>query len=645
MHHILLVNPGTDAGADHYSAVSRIHGHDAVAFIPPLALATLAALTPAGFTVDIWDEAVRGPLTADQDLSRYDMVGVTGYQAHYKAMKRIAATVRVHGVLLIAGGPGVSAAPENYTAHFDVIFIGEAENTWPRFLADWAQGRHQREYRQIVKPDVVDSPPPDWSAVAADMHRYFLGAVQTTRGCPFDCEFCDVIFLYGRRPRHKRVDQVLAEVAALQKLGVKGIFLCDDNLYGHPAFARDLLNGLIALNRTFPAPMRFTTQITVNVARNPEMLELLADANFDHLYIGVETPDAGALKEANKPQNKASELVGDIRRIHEHGIAVRAGMIVGFDHDDAGIFDTQFRFLHEAGVPIATVNMLKAPIGTKLWTRLLAERRILSDGSGLHEEIDSMRYSQTNVLPAQLSRRELMRGLLELMERLADWGNFARRVSVFISTVTRAPRIPAPPPDPKAQLSALEQLLGAFTGQPEVQKIVTGLLMRAQLTKPFLVSRIFSLVFQQVGIVGLVAQLRREIEEQIALEAAITDYTTLINRSPIPIPEPFRRDFPEIFPDLYDHLKAGLADGSRLPWAMGEVVKDFVIRWGASYTGLEPHHRVDLTEIADRLLASLPAGDGREAFPGEATDDPQAVATLRKEILKTVEIDLRRLTA
>ena len=223
--------------------------------IAPLGCATVAALTPDTYEVDIWDEDARGQIQADTSVGDYDIIGVSllfsalAYQARFLGLH-----LKKEGTVVVAGGPGISSAPEEFRPFFDALFVNEAERTWPQFLRDYEQGSVKKEYRQVEKPELSESPAPKWSAIEQELERYEWASVQTTRGCPFDCEFCDVIYLFGRKQRHKSVEQVVKEVKGLEGMKARGIFFADDEFVGDAKYTKKLLEELI--RRTMGSPGR-----------------------------------------------------------------------------------------------------------------------------------------------------------------------------------------------------------------------------------------------------------------------------------------------------------------------------------------------------------------------------------------------------
>jgi radical SAM superfamily enzyme YgiQ (UPF0313 family) len=643
MKNILLVNPDIESLVAPFEAITRLPTLDKRTFMTPLALSTLAALTPEDINVEIWDEAVQGRVHEAANLKQYDLVGVTGYVAHYQGAIRVARFFKRQGIPVAGGGPAVSASPERYRDDMDVLFIGEAEYTWPQFLADWQAGTHQKEYRQVIKPDVTQSPLPNWKSLHGTLTHYMVGGVQTTRGCPFDCEFCDVIFLYGRKPRHKTVDQVLAEVTALAKTGeIDGIFFCDDNFIGNPHYAKDLLKALIPVNNSFEKPIAFHTQVTLNVAKDDELLALMADANFGTLFIGIETPNKAALRETNKPTNYNTDIVADVHKILSYGLAIKGGMIVGFDHDDLDIFDQQFEFIQEACIPIPAINVLKIPVGTKLWSRMLKERRVIVARDNATRYVESIR-AQTNLIPKLMTRSQLMAGYRDLLKKTDDWDSFAQRIKGFVSLIKRQPQVrPIAISEDRSRV-VLQHLRDTVT-DPKAGPAIFDILSHTRQVAPFMLRKVVGLVLQHLGAAEMSVHLQAALDKQIAMENAIPSYEPYIDRRPILIPDGFEAGYKTVFPSLYQKVVDHLADQSQLPEALIEVFTDFLTRWGEGFTHMEDHHIVALNEIADRTIAQRneEQATSRVVRFGEGVyDAKQLMNQLRIEVLKSVERDLR----
>jgi radical SAM superfamily enzyme YgiQ (UPF0313 family) len=611
-------------------------GHDML----PLGLATVAALTPERHHVQIWDEPIRGALTDETAFDRkYDLVGITGYRAHLARAAEISALFRRKGIPTVIGGPGASGSPDRCEGLYDVIFVGEAEETWAQFLEEFEAGRHQNLYRQIEKPDLAASPVPRWDSIVDDFPKYAVGCVQTTRGCPFDCEFCDVIYLYGRRQRHKPIENVLVEVEALEQRGIRSIFFCDDEFVGDPPYAKALLKALIPLNNSFARPLTYSTQLTMNVSKDDEMLELLADANFNLIFIGVETPNKESLKETGKFQNIRQDMLGDIHKVLSYGMGIRAGTIVGFDHDDLTIFDRQYEFLQKAFLPSISLNMLKAAIGTRLWTRLRREGRVLDLTNVVGHKLARV---YTNIVPAGMSRVELMTGFRDLMERVYSWPAFAERMCGWVSVVRRKPRVAFQPVD-EEQLEKLPALLKVEPeGEQAMRRIFAATLEQA----PFMMYRIRELVIQHARYRASVRDLLNQMDEQIRLEESGRVRFSLDTR-PVPIPQSFQAAFAkEIFPPVYRRLYLNVARKKDIPAALTEVFVDFLARWGESFDGLDAHHHTFLNELADRTAAKFNGVAGPDFVPvteGEVPAKEAIRSRLHDDVLKSVEQELVKL--
>lgn len=381
---------------------------------PNLSLPTVAGLTPREHDVVLIDENVEA---IDFDIDA-DIVGITGYIVHRKRILEIAAEFRRRGKFVVAGGPYASLCPEELRDHVDVVFVDEAEYTWPRFLADYAVGEWQAEYRQVEKPSLEDSPTPRFDLLAVD--RYRSMTMQFARGCPYNCEFCDIIVMYGRRPRTKSVPQVLAEIDAIHALGVGNIFVVDDNFIGDKRRAKHLLEAIADWQRRHDYAIEMMTEVTINVAQDAELLRLMREANFSTVFVGIESPRAESLAETHKTQNLREGLLQSVHRIQAAGIEVMAGMIVGFDHDDAGIFAEQLRFLEDARIPVSMTGMLNAVPKTPLHTRLKQAGRLVA-------EVVGDQFVFTNIVPAGMSRRELYLGYKRLLEETYGYDAFRRR--------------------------------------------------------------------------------------------------------------------------------------------------------------------------------------------------------------------------
>ena len=390
---------------------------------PPISLATVAALTPGIYEVIIIDENID---SIDFGIE-CDLVGITGYTVHAQRMFEIASEFRKRGVLTVGGGVYCSSHLEECLPHFDVVIKGEAEKIWPEFLSSWERGQFHRCY---VEDDFIDlkiSPQPRWDLLPIE--RYLAGIVQSSRGCPNDCEFCDVTALFGRKCRYKSVDQVMQEIKWFVDHGAIEIFLADDNFIGNKKYAKEILRHLIALNDNLKKPVAFFTQATLNVAEDDDLLRLFREAGFVALFIGIETPKKESLEIANKMINLQLDLKESVRKIQAHGIMVYSGMVVGFDTDDLEIFEQQEQFLIEAGIMVPMIGMLVAAKNTKLWKRLEKEERLVPDSEFGDQE------KETNIIPLLMTKTELENNYFKLIRKVHRSENFLMRYQSFIDQI------------------------------------------------------------------------------------------------------------------------------------------------------------------------------------------------------------------
>jgi radical SAM superfamily enzyme YgiQ (UPF0313 family) len=385
--------------------------------MPIAALPLLAALTPPGHTVTLRDENVEA-LDFDR-LARADIVGLTGMIVQRWRMREILVELKKRGAFTVVGGPWVSVQEDYFGDLADVIFVGEAEETWPQFLDDWKRGRHQRRYEQAHKTDMTRVPTPRYDLMRMD--QYLYGSVQFSRGCPFQCEFCDIIVTFGRRPRLKTSAQMIAELEALRAQKVRIVFIVDDNLIGNKKAVKALLHDLIHYQHAHGFPFSFHTEASLDLAEDEELMRLMLDANIISVFIGIESPNEKSLKETKKYQNvrpAGGTILERVHRVQRAGLDVSSGMILGFDNDDRDIFETQRRFIHEARIISAMVGMLYAIPKTPLHARLAREGRL---------DMADRPVSGTNVRPLQMTPEELRDGYVRLMAELYEPGAYFER--------------------------------------------------------------------------------------------------------------------------------------------------------------------------------------------------------------------------
>jgi radical SAM superfamily enzyme YgiQ (UPF0313 family) len=386
---------------------------------PNLSLPTVAGITPSQHEVILCDENVE-PVNLDTDA---DIVGLTGYVIHKQRLFELAAELRKRGKFVVIGGPFASLCPEELRDKVDVVFVDEAEYTWPQFLSDYESGAWRAEYHQVEKPSMHDSPLPRFDLLKVDEYRTMT--IQFARGCPFNCEFCDIIVMYGRRPRTKAVAQVMAELQEIHRLGLRNVFVVDDNFIGNKKEAKDLLRALAAWQREHGYPLEMMTEVTLNIAQDDELLQLMRAANFTTIFIGIESPRPASLQETHKTQNLRENILDAVHRVQRSGMEVMAGMIVGFDNDDPSIFEEQFRFIQEARIPVSMTGMLNAVPKTPLYERLKSAGRLVAESVG-------DQFVFTNIIPQGMSRVQLYQGYKLLLQRLYSYRNYRRRAMQFI---------------------------------------------------------------------------------------------------------------------------------------------------------------------------------------------------------------------
>ncbi len=348
------------------------------AAFPPLGLLTISSMLPKEWDRRLVDMNVE-ELWPD-DVEWADIVMVSAMIVQNESLERVVELCRSLGKKVVVGGPYVSTSSERLP-DADHIFIGEAESTLPEFLHDLELGIARKIYKAEERPSLLNTPVPDFSLI--DMSHYSAMNVQYSRGCPFNCEFCDIIEIYGRVPRTKSNAQMLSELDALKDVGWRGlVFIVDDNFIGNKKNVRHFMPDLIEWSRANEFPFSFITEASVNLAEDDALLEQMEDAGFRRVFLGIETPVEESLKEAQKGQNTRRDLLESIHKIQSYGLEVMAGFIVGFDNDPEDIFDLQMKFIRESGIPLAMVGLLTALPDTQLWRRLEKEGRLLDVSTG-----------------------------------------------------------------------------------------------------------------------------------------------------------------------------------------------------------------------------------------------------------------------
>jgi hypothetical protein len=421
---IYLVNPRADFPAYFAADVFEVLGGRPAIHMADLAVATVAALAPPDFEVRICDEHVT-PIDFDTSA---DFVAITGKVSQWHRMVAIAREFRERrGKLVLMGGPNASLDPDAARGHCDVLVRGEAEEIAGDLFRDLREGTWRSEYVG-TRPDLASSPMPRWDLYPND--RALMGTIQTSRGCPFECEFCDVIQYLGRKQRHKAPAQVVTELDLLYRLGYRRIFLADDNFTAHRNRCKELLEVLRTWNRAREhGPVLFTTQVSIDAARDDELLRMCAEAGLVQVFIGIETPNRESLRESKKRQNLKFDLAGEIQKFIESGISVIGGMIVGFDADGPDIFERQYEFAMSTPVPLFTLGALVAPVSTPLHARLRQAGRLL--GSDAESSVIGTAW-ETNVIPLAMSREEMLDGVRSLCRDLYSPAAFGERVLHYI---------------------------------------------------------------------------------------------------------------------------------------------------------------------------------------------------------------------
>lgn len=416
---VLLIYPQTPDTFWSFKYVLRFVSKRAA--FPPLGLLTVAAMLPAEWRLKLVDTNV--DRLTEEDLSWADYVMISAMIVHKNSVLEIVRRCREFAKPIIAGGPlfttGHAAFPE-----IDHFVLGEAEEALPQLIEDMNRGTLRRSYEAVGRPNIACVPAPRWDLV--DLRHYVTMAVQFSRGCPYDCEFCDIIIMNGRVPRTKTPAQLIAELESLRHRGWKEmVFVVDDNFIGNKSQTKALLKELIAWRASTKTEMGFFTEASMNLADDEELCRLMVQAGFKKVFVGIESPSAKSLEECRKLQNRGRDLTTSIKRLQEAGLEVMGGFIVGFDSDESDIFRRQFELIQRSGVVTAMVGLLTALPQTRLYHRLLREGRLETETTGNNTQ------AALNFKP-KLDREFLVNGYRELMKKLYEPRTYYQRVRTFL---------------------------------------------------------------------------------------------------------------------------------------------------------------------------------------------------------------------
>ena len=392
------------------------------ASFPPLGLLTIASMLPADWNKKLVDLNVSA--LTDADIKWADYVFISAMAVQQDSVREIIARSNRLGRKVVCGGPLFTTGYDEFEG-VDHFVLGEAEITLPLFLADLAQGQPKHLYTSDGRPSLDRTPVPMWSLIK--MKKYSSMNFQYSRGCPFDCEFCDIVLLNGHTPRTKTREQVLTEMDALYNGGWRGgVFVVDDNFIGNKRkLKEETLPALIEWSKARKYPFAFFTEASINLSDDEDLMRMMVEAGFDRVFVGIETPNEDSLAECNKQQNKDRDLAASVKTLQNHGFEVQGGFIVGFDNDPESIFRSQINFIQKSGIATAMVGLLNAPRGTKLYQRMKKEERLLADFSGNNTDV------QMNFVP-KMNYDALVAGYRNIVETIYSPKQYYERMRTFL---------------------------------------------------------------------------------------------------------------------------------------------------------------------------------------------------------------------
>jgi radical SAM superfamily enzyme YgiQ (UPF0313 family) len=392
------------------------------ASFPPLGLLTVASMLPGDWEKKLVD--MNTNQLTDEDIAWADFVFISAMVVQRDSVKEVISRCRHLEAKTVAGGPLFTTGYRGFR-EVDHLVLGEAEITLPLFIKDLEAGNPQRIYLSRARPGIWETPLPQWSLV--NRKQYSSMSLQYSRGCPFNCEFCDIITLNGHRPRTKDAEQVIAELEALYGYGWRsGVFFVDDNFIGNKKkLKEEVLPAVIQWQKDKRYPFELSTEASINLADDETLMRMMVEAGFNRVFVGIETPNEESLLECNKAQNRNRDLVASVKKIQNHGLEVQGGFIVGFDSDPLSIFKSQINFIQNSGIVTAMVGLLNAPPGTRLYKRLKSENRLLKAFSGDNNDLS------LNFIP-KMNSATLINGYKQILDTIYSPKQYYERAKAFL---------------------------------------------------------------------------------------------------------------------------------------------------------------------------------------------------------------------
>ncbi len=390
---------------------------------PPLGLITVAALLPKEWEKKLIDMNISK--LENKHILWADYVFLSGMNIQAKSFKDVIRKCNTLNRKIVVGGPLATTQHKDFLG-VDYFVLNEAENTLPIFLEDLKNGNPKHVYISDEFPDITKSPAPMWELL--DIKKYSSLSLQYSRGCPFDCDFCSITMLNGRKPRTKTSSQLISEIETIYNLGYRGpISVVDDNFIGNKVkLKNEILPRLIEWSKQKKYPFSFITEVSINLADDETLMEMMIKAGFNSIFVGIETPSTESLQECGKYQNLKGNLVSSVKRLQEHGFMVSAGFIVGFDSDTSSVFQDQINFIQKSGIVSAMVGLLNAPSGTKLYKKMQSENRLLDVWSGNNMD------GYMNFIP-KMNYQQLMAGYSKIIKTIFSQKEYYLRVKQFLN--------------------------------------------------------------------------------------------------------------------------------------------------------------------------------------------------------------------